>query len=426
MSGNLGPLQDGQTVVIIGGGPAGTSCGLTLMRLAKEKGRSIRVILFEPKDFTTEGNVCVGVLSPPFQTLLGELGLQLFPEMIQRQISGYMLQTAHQTLYLPQDPAEGEPTLVVDRGGFDAFLLESTKAQGVTVYDDTVVDLRAAADGVLVISSGGLRIIADVVVGAFGLDRYALSIFESEVGFQRPGATKSILTEIPLSPEIIDKQLNNTMHAILQTPQPRIEFGALTPKRTSVAINIAGDDIEEADMQHFLIFLKDMGLLANVSSALPFQYASFPSRPARNFYRDRVVSIGDTSGLLRPLKGKGINVGIEMGIKAAQTMMEVGISKQAFDSFYRSCRDLTGEYYYGVGLRNLFRLSKWLECLDPVLELARREPLLRQAFYDMVAGESSYKDIVHRSARLSLLAKIIMAVARDQWERHPLYRRPAA
>ena len=67
-------------IAIIGGGPAGTSCALTLLRGARERGREIEVLLIEPKRFGEHYNQCAGVLTvdESLKELMGELGLQ-FP-----------------------------------------------------------------------------------------------------------------------------------------------------------------------------------------------------------------------------------------------------------------------------------------------------------------------------------------------------------
>lgn len=37
----LGPLENGQTVIIVGGGPAGASCAIALKNIARESGTTI-------------------------------------------------------------------------------------------------------------------------------------------------------------------------------------------------------------------------------------------------------------------------------------------------------------------------------------------------------------------------------------------------
>ena len=69
---SMGALEDGQSVAIIGGGPSGAACAITLKNLAAETGREIDVILYEGKEFSGEPhyNQCVGVLSPPIETIM--------------------------------------------------------------------------------------------------------------------------------------------------------------------------------------------------------------------------------------------------------------------------------------------------------------------------------------------------------------------
>ncbi|MCL5961423.1 MAG: NAD(P)/FAD-dependent oxidoreductase [Chloroflexi bacterium] len=413
MDSDLGPLEGKKTVAIIGGGPAGSSCAIMLRRIASRNRIPLRVVVFEPKDFAVEGNICVGVLSPPFQKLLSQLDLVLPQSIIQRRVKGYMLHSKREIVFLEDKPKDGESTLVTDRADLDSFLLQSARTAGAAVMDDTVVDLRPGPDKVLVVSSGGGRVLADVVVGAFGLDSDALSIFEAHVpGYRRPSITKSILTEITVGEKAVNERLDDTIHALLIDQLDRVEFGALTPKRDHVTVNIAGDNITDDDLDAFLRLPWSRKLLAEATFKEPRYYNAFPSGPAQSIYRDRIVTIGNTSGLLRPLKGKGINTSLITGMLAAQTMMEVGISQTAFDDFYRRCHDLTSEFSYGIFLRRLYRLSQKLNVLDGVLALSRREPLLYQAFYDMVSGEGSYREIIWRSARPALIAKIIFAIAK--------------
>ena len=412
---NLGPLKAGQTVAIIGGGPAGSSCAIMLRRLASARGIPLRVIVFERKDFGVEQNICVGVLAPPFRRLLSSLDLVLPGDIIQRRIKGYTLHSKRRAVYLEGPSGNAEQTVAVNRSDLDAFLLRSVQEAGATVFYDTVVDIVAEPGGVQVITGEGARVPADALVGAFGLDTDTLSVFEARIpSFRRPGVTKSILTEIAVGEQTIDGRMDDTIHALLIDQLPGVEFGAVTPKREHVTVNIAGHDVTDVDLDAFLALSPVKKLVPEATLREPRHYTAFPSVPAQNFYDDRVVTIGNAAGLLRPLKGKGINTGIITGIEAARTMIEVGISKRAFDEFYRQCGHLTSEFRYGSFLRWLYGLSNKLDSLDAVLALAAREPLLHRAFYEMVSGEGSYREIIWRSARPGLVTKIITAVARQR------------
>jgi len=416
MDNPLGPLRSGQTVAVIGGGPAGASCAIMLRRLASAGGISLQVVLFEPKDFAVQRNVCVGVLSPPFRTLLNQLGLALPEGIVQRRIKGYMLHSKKQTVML-EERSGSEQTLVVARADLDRFLLRSAEEAGVSVMRNAVLDIRPGPEEIVVSTQEGGAISADVVAGAFGLDEKMLSMFEARVpGYRRPPVTKSILTEILSTREDVDTRLEDTVHAMLVGVVPGTEFGALTPNLDRVTVNIAGEEVADRDLDALLRLRWSRELVPNATLEEPRLYHSFPCGPARNGHADRVVAIGNASGLLRPLKGKGVNTGIITGIRAATTMIEDGISKRAFDTFYSRCRDLTSEFKYGGVLRALYHLADRMDALDAVLTLARRDPLLYQAFYDMVSGEGSYRDIIRRSAQPRLMAKVVLAIARHRIE----------
>lgn len=422
--GDLRPLRSGQTVAIIGGGPAGSSCALALKREAEALGRHLRVVLFEPKDFRKESNVCVGVLSPPFGHLLSQLGLTLPPQIVQRRITAYELYTDSAHLVLPEREDAEEQTLVVDRGDLDLFMLYSARGAGVELLQEAVADVKLARDGVTVLGDRGTSLYCDVVVGAFGLTRIGLSSFEARTLYQAPGLMRSLLTDIPIPDAEVDEHVGDHIHALLLASQPSVEFAALTPKRGHVTVNVAGPNIGPAELDVSIAHMQRLGLLPENLPATPRYGNVFPAGPAHNIYRDRVVTIGNTSGLLRPLKGKGINAGLLTGMRAARAMLEAGISREAFDYFYEACRDITSDYYYGLLLRQLYRASRSLSALDAVIELAREEQILRRCFYNMVAGEGSYRDVVFSLLRPLLWLRIVGAVARQQRDR--LFPRHAA
>ena len=55
----------------------------------------------------------------------------------------------------------------------------------------------------------------------------------------------------------------------------------------------------------------------------------FPRSLAHNYYGDRYVMIGDAAGLVRAFKGKGVTTAVMTGIRAAETILNHGISHQA-------------------------------------------------------------------------------------------------
>lgn len=142
MDNTLGPLRDGSTAVIIGGGPAGVSCAIALKRRAREMGRSIDVVLYESKTFAGEAhyNQCIRVLSPSADRILEEqLGVPFPRHLVQREITGYILHTRNRQIVLDDD---GEVSYALRRVQFDDYLLEQARVQGVRVIQSRVTDLE--------------------------------------------------------------------------------------------------------------------------------------------------------------------------------------------------------------------------------------------------------------------------------------------
>ena len=409
--GGMGPLQGGQRVAIIGGGPGGTCAALALVRMAKERGRPIEVILFEPKDFGAHYNQCAGVLSPPIEGVLRkELDLTLPPTMLQRRIAGYVLYGEHDLLDMPAEDG-GEATYAVRRVQFDRFLLDAAEKAGVQVERSRVYDVEFSEQGVILYSDGGSWR-ADVLVGAFGLDHTVGEALARRTAYRMPPFLETVVTKIhPAGLEPIPGLLEDRIHAFLPG-LPAIEFGALIPKGNHTTIIIAGKRVSVPDMQAFLDLPPMHRLLPPDRPMEDCFKGAFPVGPARGAYGDRYVTIGDAAGLVRPFKGKGITSAALTGIRAARTILDVGISAEAFRQYYTACADITQDLWYGRAIRQLAHLLSKHLGLDPILQQARRDAALHRALYLCVSGQDTYRNIARASLRPGLVAGCIGSVLR--------------
>ncbi|MEW5815117.1 MAG: NAD(P)/FAD-dependent oxidoreductase [Spirochaetota bacterium] len=406
---SLGPLTDGSATVIIGGGPGGAACAIALKNLAQALGKRIRVILYEGKIFagSIHYNQCAGVLSPPIVDIL-EKGLKIsFPwDLVQREITGYVLHSDQRKIILKR---EGDRTYAVRRVNFDDYLLGKAREKGVEVIQSRVTDLEFQTDGVMVYSeSSNCR--ADVVIGAFGMDDGTARVFERVTAYRQPRFLSTIVIKIHPGEEFM-LRFGNYIHAFLP-PLNKIEFGAVTPKMNHLTINIAGMEISSRSMEEFLKYPPVRQILPphwspEDENAMYFK-GRFPFRVGGGFYGDRYVIVGDAAGLLRPFKGKGINMSILTAVKAAQTMMMAGISREAFEREYRrGCKEFIEDIPYGKVLRWLaIKSSRW-RILDPIVELAQRAPLLENALFDCVSAHKSFKEIFRRTWSFKLMLKVL-------------------
>lgn len=422
-------LHEDSTVVMIGGGPAGAACAIKLLQGAATRGLRLRVLIFEGKDFNVHANQCVGVLSPPVEEVLQrDLEISLPRSLIKRQIFGYRLHGRREDVLLTGhgatagDAGEGRATYAVERAHFDRFLLDVARELGAEVVASRVTGIEFVRDGqgvdeVRVYSESHYER-ADCVIGAFGLDEGMLSVFEEvtnrdgERGFHRPSKwLKSYLTTIEATHSFQSEKLGHIVHAFLLPPAcPRIEFGALTPKGDHVLVNIAGEEVTSRDLDEFLRMPEVQALLpAFDERAINYYEGRFPSAPARGAFGHRYALVGDATGWLRPFKGKGINTAILTGLRAAETMLEHGVSRAAFKNYRKACGDLLGDYVYGVAVR---RLMLWgaRVFLDPLIDVGKTDPVMYDALFDAVSGHAPYREIISRSLKPRLARKVAARV----------------
>ena len=433
-------LRDGSTVVIIGGGPAGSACAIKLLQGAGARGLRLRVIVFEGKDFSVHANQCVGVLSPPLEEVLArELDVRLPGSLVKRQIFGYRLHGARTNLLLTghgataSAPGRGHATYAVERAAFDRFMLDRARELGARVLDSRVTGVEfVREDGLdeVRVYSESEYVRAEAVVGAFGLDEAMLSVFEEVTagggrrrqGFARPSKwLKSYLTTVAASSGFQAEKLGHIVHAFLLPPAcPRVEFGAITPKGDHILVNVAGEELSSTDLDAFLRLPAVQQLLPpSDEKSLDYYEGRFPSAPARGAYGHRYALVGDATGWLRPFKGKGINTAVVTGLRAAETMLEHGVSRRAFAHYRRACADLLGDHKYGVAVR---RLMLWgaRYALDTLIDVGKTDPLMYDALFDSVSGHDTYRNIIRRSLKPRLVRKVGARVLRGA-RRHRLH-----
>lgn len=416
-------LKDGSTVAIIGGGPGGASFAIRLLEKIRndEEGMNVRVVIFEGKDFDRHYNQCIGVLSPPLESLLREkMSIELPEELIKRRIESYRIHSDNANVLLEGRP-DSEPTYVVRRVMFDRFLLKKAEDAGADIVRSRVTGVEfvntPGADEVRIYSeSQYLR--ADVVIGAFGLDRAMLDCWERATRvlspYRRPRKLlKTFITKIHTDPASIESAVGNSIHAFLFS-DPRIEFGAITPKGDHITVNIAGKNVSSLDLDDFLERPQVRALLPGfVNELIDYHEGYFPTSPAANPYGRRYALVGDATGWMRPFKGKGINTAVITGVRAADAIFEHGFSREALEAYARNCADLRRDYYYGLAVRHMCGLGTSLGLFDSTLRLAASDRRLREILYMAVSGEDSYRNIFLKLLGPATLRKLVTSSSRQ-------------
>lgn len=398
----LGPLRDGATVAIIGGGPGGCSVALTLLRFGKELGRRFRVYMYEPKHFGVHYNQCLGILSPPLLDILkDEFGLSLPTDLVLRKISGYILHSGEDSILLMEDE---DDTLAVRRVELDAFLLEAVRRAGVEVIRSRVTALESQLDGITVFSEGEY-LKADVVFGCFGLDPGMAFEIRRRSFYRPPRRLETLVTKYECDRKLMER-IGNKILAFLP-PISGVEFAAITPKAAHASVVLAGRRVQIEMLEQFLEMPEVKPFLPERMRLDRVYKGAFPCRPARGFYDDRFVTVGDAAGLIRPFKGKGINSAMITGALAARTAATVGVSRRAFREYGKRCRFITRDYPYGRFVRVVTYFITHRLSLGPVMRFAKRNPSFRWALAKSVSGGATYRDILRRCLRPKVILGLL-------------------
>jgi len=414
----------GKTMAIVGGGPAGCATAIRLSQLSRERSLGLRVVLFEGKDFERHFNQCAGVLSPPIEELLQcRLDVELPYEIFKRQIFGYRLYAGGQEILLV-GPQMGGATYAVRRVVFDRFFLSCAEKAGVEVSRSrvTAIDFpRSGRERVFLYTEGGM-VKADVVLGAFGLDDGMMSVFEAATAgqYRRPGKyMHTFVVKIATDHAFIEKMLGSIIYAYLFPPGiPNLDFGAVTPKGDHIIVNVAGRRATVEDMFSFLsldIVRKHLPPFRRES--LEVYRGKFPGKPARGATGDRYLVVGDATGWMRPFKGKGINLAINTGILAAETMVEHGLGKTSFRLYEEQTRALREDYLYGTWMRHLCKAGEIAGTLGTVLSMAKVDQNVHDALFNAVSGNDSFRNIFRQNAHPRVLAEVVRNYVADRRRR---------
>ncbi len=409
---SLGPLEDGQTAIIIGGGPAGSSCAITLKMMGKKLGREINVIIYEGMKFDKNCIKRVGVLAPPLvETIEEVIGIPFPCQTVERKIVGYYLHSGDAKLRLMMG---GQFSFVGPNVAIDHYLLDKARELGVRVIPGRASDIKFYPDCVAVESSlkGVKGAKGDVLVGAFGLDAETSYLLEQATPYRPPEVLFSVITEIPTSPEYL-RGLEDFLHVFLPTLEG-IEFGVVTPKVNNFVVNIAGPAVNRDALEEFLSLPEIRELIPDipegsgrtVSPPLPI-----PMGLAQNSFGDRFVTVGDTSGLIRAYKGNGINSACLTGHKAAEVMLKVGISYEALKEYYDAFSHIVKDVPYGRTVRHMTVLGERYGTMPSALKAAAKDRALINVLIDFLKGSKTYHEIVSDAGITKLSLKFLKGIA---------------
>jgi len=419
-------LADNNRIVIVGGGPAGSFTALHLLRFATAAGLQIKIDIFEGRNFEQPGpegcNKCAGILSSHLTANLHRLDLELPEALILARLDTYVLHLGTREL-ATHTPNPKHPILSVCRGSgprlglkevppsFDLWLLEQAQARGASLHRQRVLQIRAAERPIIMLEDREFE--ADLVVIATGVNSQVP--LDPAWGYHPPRTEVMAQDEIPMPANVA----NNEVHIFFEPPQGLL-FGGVVPKRWYANLSLLGRDLPQKAIN---TFLEAHGASLGISHPTPWLCGCRPRvavSPAKGYYADRMVAVGDCTA--SRLYKDGLGSAFLTAESAAHTAIQMGISRQDFAAGYApTCRQISQDNRFGRLLfwllplyrRSSFLVDTWLHTITQEEALPLEQQIHRYALWGLFTGDESYQQIFKLlSSRQAILRMVQGALSR--------------
>lgn len=403
-------LASHSRIAIIGGGPAGSFFALAALDIAASLDLPLDITLFERKDLTAAGprgcNMCAGILSHRVMQGLERLGISLPPEIILGRVRTYLLHWhGHAIGIQPPDPTRQVLSVYRAGGprkspfapteGLDEFLLKQARARGARVIHERVE--RVSFDPLPIIHSASLDAQFDLVVLATGVNATPPCL--DSVGYVHPTTETMAQDSLLIETDHTRAQMESTVHVYFDSPRDLI-FGALVPKGNFATVSLLGQHLERDSLKQFLNIPEVTAVVGNLPPQMCGCRPRVSVAPARGYYADRFVAIGDAC--VTRLYKDGIGSALVTARAAAETALLHGIGRDAFAAHYAPvCRAIDADNRFGRFVFGLIAHSKrnafFMRGLGHALKAEARElppaRILGRTFWALFTGDANYAEI---------------------------------
>jgi flavin-dependent dehydrogenase len=402
------PLQDGGRVCIVGGGPAGSFAALHLLKMAKERGLTLDVVIFEPHDPVSlpgprSCKGCAGIASSGLLHNLASLGLTVPPDVIQSELHAYVIHMFGQVTTISQPDPERRIFSVYRGAGprlhsgsplasFDNFLLVSACRSGAS-HVAARVRRVTLEDGRPVVHVDGRSFPADLLVLATGVN--SRPPLDEAFGYTTPQTLVMVQDEVVRPPDWPDSKVAGFFG------QPSgLVFGAMVPKNNYLNVSLLWPDAGAGAMERFYAAQQD-SLLRFFPHGPQSMCGCNPRivvKPAPRYCGTRWVAVGDAA--VARLYKDGINSAFLTAQAAMRSALELGIGGEDLRAGYGPyVRHVAHDNAYGLALYALssraLRLPNlalaWLACMRAENALPVKRRLQSRIMWGLLTGDESYQ-----------------------------------
>jgi len=418
-------LPDGATIVVVGGGPAGTFFAIHALRQARKLGKTIEVLILEKKKelnfyqpalplVAWDGcNYCAGGISPRLADALRESDLSLPNDIVEGSATAVTVHGDWKSVELPIP--EGRKMLSVFRGSrprdrpgrytnFDSYLLSRATNEGAKIITAEVRDVQYAANrkpqiGCLLATATGSKeetIEADFVALAGGVnqlpgmrvqsDRLFQAIAEVLPGFRPPQVRKALICEMQAEEDLLQYMQGEVHFAQYGSRELHIEMSSLIPKGRWVTVVLVGQSVDRAVPSQYLQIVERFLQLPHIRRLLRKRaqlkpvclcHPNMTVGVARNALGHRIALIGDM--VVSRLYKDGIFSAFVAATSLADCIFQYGIDLPSLrEHYWPSVRSFHFDNRFG---RLVFLVSR----------LVFSHPVLSRIVYQALSTERKTK-----------------------------------
>ena len=375
-------IETGSKVAVIGGGPAGSFFALYLLHFAHRQGIHPEITIYQQRSFDALGpqgcKGCAGIISLSLLKNIAELELTLPPEVIQTRIDRFAVHSPYASIDI-SNPEKDLQIMSVYRGGgprvshyekkisFDGWLLKQAENSGAVVKNETVSRIWTGSGAGL--EAAGKSTDYDLVVLAAGVNAKKIPIEGTK--YIPPKTHIMAMNELYVGAAGVNASLGNVAHAFL-IPRSGMIFGTLVPKGDFINVSVLSSSKYHVSIADFLNH-------EIVKEILPRHYEfacgcrpRTAFTPARNYYADRFVAVGDAA--ITRLYKDGIGSSLIMARAAAGAVLR-GVSRRHFERYYQPI------------YQNMHRNNKWGHLLFSINDKLKESRNFIQAQQRLIGNE---------------------------------------
>lgn len=296
-------------VLIVGGGPAGSSCAWRLWN------SGLDVAILDKAHFPRD-KVCAGWVTPAVMQTL-QIDLDDYAERhVLQPITGF------QTSMLERPPVRTRYPETVSYGirrcEFDNYLLRRC---GARLHTNEALDTVERANKGWIVNG---QYHASLLIGAGGhFCPVARALDSKQAGGESVVAAREI--EFQLSPRQMKECNVDAQVPELFFCRDLTGYGWVFRKGDYLNVGLGREDKHHlpAHLDAFCDFLKTQGKIPrDISEKFKGHAYLLYGHTPRRIIGDRVMFIGDAAGLAYPQSGEGIRPAVESGILAAETILQ--------------------------------------------------------------------------------------------------------